>query len=328
MTPLFGIYSGIVVSTQDPQNRGRVKLRVPQVMGAAITGWAEPVVIGNATVGDQVFAAFEGGDQSWPIYWPRPQASALGWRPLALGTGWEGDTGPDGVPECRLMDGMIEVQGAVRRTDGEVPAAGAPHTVGTLPVGLAPVYRVLAAGATLTNAAQESQSVAAWGPGTAGTTSTSFTETLETAAALTVSFVAPSSQKVNVLFGANCTNSSATGIGYMSIGLRRGGTTVFSPSLLYATYRATDGFVSVSTSYPVSDLQAGVTYTVTAWYRSSSLANTAHFDKRFLRVDPVMPNPNMTPRTGLYQDGTLRVVYPHGSASSFVSFTGLRARAV
>lgn len=36
----YGLYLGIVIDSDDPTNRGRVKLQVPQVTGQAITDWS------------------------------------------------------------------------------------------------------------------------------------------------------------------------------------------------------------------------------------------------------------------------------------------------
>jgi hypothetical protein len=39
----YGVYEGIVVDSNDPENRGRVKLQVPQVTGFEETGWADAI---------------------------------------------------------------------------------------------------------------------------------------------------------------------------------------------------------------------------------------------------------------------------------------------
>lgn len=39
----FGIYRGLIVDSNDPKNLGRVKLKVPQVLGNNITDWADYV---------------------------------------------------------------------------------------------------------------------------------------------------------------------------------------------------------------------------------------------------------------------------------------------
>jgi uncharacterized protein involved in type VI secretion and phage assembly len=83
----FGKYRAIVVDNQDPSKLGRLKLRVPSVLGPdVVTGWATPCAsYGGAA--DQgflfvpardaaVWAEFEEGDPEFPLwvgaYWSRP----------------------------------------------------------------------------------------------------------------------------------------------------------------------------------------------------------------------------------------------------------------
>jgi hypothetical protein len=68
-----GVYRGIVVDKLDPLNKGRLKLKVPQVFLDATTGWAWPsyqpgVVTVLPEVGSGVFVMFEGGDPSFPVW--------------------------------------------------------------------------------------------------------------------------------------------------------------------------------------------------------------------------------------------------------------------
>jgi hypothetical protein len=67
-----GVYRAVVVSTSDPQTKGRVRLQVPQVSGTALTGWSMPAQSGGATpgVGQVVWVLYEGGDPSYPVYLP------------------------------------------------------------------------------------------------------------------------------------------------------------------------------------------------------------------------------------------------------------------
>lgn len=41
MNKFYGVYAGICVDNADPQKRSRIRLRVPQVLGSAMTNWAE-----------------------------------------------------------------------------------------------------------------------------------------------------------------------------------------------------------------------------------------------------------------------------------------------
>jgi uncharacterized protein involved in type VI secretion and phage assembly len=74
----FGKYRGQVTDNNDPNNLGRLKAKVPRVLGEQDCGWALPAFIyGGASeqglfalpdVGAGVWIEFEGGDLSYPIW--------------------------------------------------------------------------------------------------------------------------------------------------------------------------------------------------------------------------------------------------------------------
>jgi uncharacterized protein involved in type VI secretion and phage assembly len=73
----YGKYRGLVSDNQDPNNLGRIKARVPEVLGNVETGWALPCTpysgsgSGFYTVpesGAGVWIEFEAGDVSRPIW--------------------------------------------------------------------------------------------------------------------------------------------------------------------------------------------------------------------------------------------------------------------
>ena len=83
----YGKYRGTVVDNADPEHLGRLKLRVPSVLGnTVVTGWALPCVPygGGANqgmlfipeVGAGVWVEFEEGDLEFPIwvgtFWSKP----------------------------------------------------------------------------------------------------------------------------------------------------------------------------------------------------------------------------------------------------------------
>lgn len=83
----YGKYRGFVVENADPEKLGRLKLRVPSVLGdAVVTGWAMPCVPygGDANQGmlfipevdAGVWVEFEEGDLEFPIwvgtFWSKP----------------------------------------------------------------------------------------------------------------------------------------------------------------------------------------------------------------------------------------------------------------
>ena len=74
----FGKYRGFVSDNADPDKLGRVKLTVPSLLGAQVTGWALPCLpcggLSNEgffcvpNVGAQVWVEFEGGNLDFPIW--------------------------------------------------------------------------------------------------------------------------------------------------------------------------------------------------------------------------------------------------------------------
>lgn len=73
----YGKYRGLVDDVQDPSNLGRLKAKVPELLGQVPTGWALPCVpyagVGMGfyaipPVGAGVWIEFEAGDVSRPIW--------------------------------------------------------------------------------------------------------------------------------------------------------------------------------------------------------------------------------------------------------------------
>jgi uncharacterized protein involved in type VI secretion and phage assembly len=74
----YGKYRGFVVDNNDPEQLGRVTLRVPSIIGDTVTGWALPCLpFGGLAdqglflvpeVGAQVWVEFEEGELSHPIW--------------------------------------------------------------------------------------------------------------------------------------------------------------------------------------------------------------------------------------------------------------------
>lgn len=69
-----GVYRGVVTQIDDPLNKGRVKMQVPQVLASSTTNWAWGVshVSGEwptpPPIGQGVWVMFEGGDPSYPVW--------------------------------------------------------------------------------------------------------------------------------------------------------------------------------------------------------------------------------------------------------------------
>lgn len=69
----YGVYRALVEANNDPLAKARLKLRIPQVLFDAVTEWAWPVTIPGVTthiptIGSGIWAMFEGGDPSFPIW--------------------------------------------------------------------------------------------------------------------------------------------------------------------------------------------------------------------------------------------------------------------
>ncbi|MFI5910937.1 phage baseplate assembly protein V [Dactylosporangium sp. NPDC051541] len=103
----FGKYRGIVVENEDPYRLGRLKVKVPSVLGRdVVTGWATPCAPYGGAVDRgflfipereaQVWVEFEEGDLEFPIW---------------AGTFWTGSS-PDNtpVPRPQAADGQEEQQ--------------------------------------------------------------------------------------------------------------------------------------------------------------------------------------------------------------------------
>jgi hypothetical protein len=69
----YGVYRGVVVDNKDPLKKGRLRLRIPQVLGNTVTEWAwavhqQDVATKPIPLETPVWAMFEGGDPSFPMW--------------------------------------------------------------------------------------------------------------------------------------------------------------------------------------------------------------------------------------------------------------------
>ncbi|MEW1922272.1 phage baseplate assembly protein V [Streptomyces sp. NPDC088360] len=322
MNPLYGTYSAIVVSTQDPHHRGRVRLRIPQVMGTAVSGWAEPASLGAALPGDQVYVAFDGGDRNHPVFWPKVRAGAQGWIPLSLSSGWS--AGTKGPPMVRLgEDGMLELDGSISASTVSV---GTTMRFSSLPSGLLPLHRVMQPVATDYRAGFNARVALADYRTTTSTTSSAF---VTDATGPVCTFIAPGTGAVVVTFGALVQNTTTTGRAIMGIQIKDGSTVVTGPDDGRSAENQSQNNSAVNNAFAYTSLTAGRTYTATAMYRSDGVDNTASFDNKWVTVSPTVGDTSPMARVSLETTGELLVLFPAGHYTPYeASLSGVRARAI
>ena len=94
----YGKYRGIVTDNQDPDNLGRVRARVPRLLGDVETGWALPCAPYGGRSGQGLFAV---PDQDASV-WIEFEGGSLA-HPICCGTWW----GDGEVPESATPDQKI-----------------------------------------------------------------------------------------------------------------------------------------------------------------------------------------------------------------------------
>ncbi|WP_369042225.1 phage baseplate assembly protein V [Streptomyces sp. Midd1] len=316
---LPGVYAGIVVATNDPQNRRRVRLRIPQVTGTAVSGWASPVSFGFVAPGQQVTVAFEGGDLNYPLYWAQQAVSP--WSPLALEPGWVASS--SGTPVYRTTaDGMVELSGSVETSTAI--SLGVTVKFASLPAGAWPLETYRAPTATIYRGAYNAKPVLGEYRTTTTTTSTSYVTDPN---GPTVTFIAPGTGQAILLWGSLAQNSTAAGRSIMSTRVSIGSTIVADVDDNRSSETQSTANSSTDNSRIVSGLTPGSTYTVTALFRTSDASTTATFDNKWIVVIPVGQHDTPAARVTLTPAGDIQALFPAGAAPAYdVSLTGIRAR--
>ena len=138
----FGIYRGVVTDNADSTNRGRLKVRVPSVLGTVET-WAMPCVpyagdgVGFYSLpepGTGIWIEFEAGDPSFPVwvgcFWADSELPDSGGAPIKI---WKTekltlrmDDDNDELKLATTSDSIVTMAADIRSESG-----GATHTVGS-----------------------------------------------------------------------------------------------------------------------------------------------------------------------------------------------------
>lgn len=319
MSELLGVYAGLVVATDDPQSRRRVRVRIPQLTGNMVSGWAEPVSYGVPRPGDKVTVAFEGGDIDHPVYWPRAESS---WHALPLAAGWAGSW--QGEPAYRLtQDGMVELSGSVEPT-GTVPL-GTLVVIGTLPVGARPRNGYHAAVATTYNPAYNARTVYAEARATITITSATYAPD---DAGPSVDFISPASGRAVVLFGAFMQNTVDSGRCIMGVRVSQGSTMIADGDDNRSAEVQGPDNVTAANSRLITGMTPGTTYTVTAVYRNEG-TGSASFDNKWVTVIPIGEHDTPAARVQIQNNGVIAATLPFNATPPYdLSLTGIRARIV
>jgi hypothetical protein len=69
----YGMYRGVVFDSADPDNAGRLRVKVPQLFADTVIGWVWPqsqsgVELAPPAIGQGVWIQFEDGDASFPVW--------------------------------------------------------------------------------------------------------------------------------------------------------------------------------------------------------------------------------------------------------------------
>ncbi|HWN66249.1 MAG TPA: phage baseplate assembly protein V, partial [Haliangium sp.] len=121
-----GKYVGVVTHVDDPRELGRIRARVPEILGLEESGWALPAppfgggknygILFMPRVGDTVWIEFAAGDLGRPIwsggFWGAPETTG-GTRDLAVESGNELPTG-DGEAAVKPGDLVMRTKAGHR----------------------------------------------------------------------------------------------------------------------------------------------------------------------------------------------------------------------
>lgn len=98
-TNLHGTYRAVVTSTRDPDNKNRIRVKVPQVSGNAELDWAEAISPSSPlpTTGSIVWVMFNGGYINKPLWLPKEED--LVWNQITPVSGYTHNGNSEGNVE-------------------------------------------------------------------------------------------------------------------------------------------------------------------------------------------------------------------------------------
>lgn len=78
MPEYLGIYKGLVADNSDTENRGRVVVQIPAILGDTKSNWCEPIypTVYRPKIGDVVWVQFANGDIAQPVYFSSDAVTA------------------------------------------------------------------------------------------------------------------------------------------------------------------------------------------------------------------------------------------------------------
>lgn len=124
---LFGVYRGVVFDNKDPNNLGRLRLKIPQVFADVPTSWcwqlgAVGLSLSVPEVGQGVWVSFEGGDPSFPMWigvfgTDQSDNTNIAIKPIASGTAvpsnFKYSVDSSGKTNLDLINSLINVASAI-----------------------------------------------------------------------------------------------------------------------------------------------------------------------------------------------------------------------
>lgn len=150
----YGKYRAEVVDVADPEQRGRIRVRCPEVLGTQISRWALPCFMPNTFTipakGTLVWVEFEGGNKDSPIwtgvFYTKDQ--------------WKSKFGVDYSPDKYLTNSLGEMRIVSAKSGIFIKSIGADVDINTTPdTGITKIGAIESLGITVTGNVTVSESI-------------------------------------------------------------------------------------------------------------------------------------------------------------------------